>query len=192
MTGVDRHTENVTLTTLLTRIAGGDRDAFSDFYERTSSRVYGMVLRVLRDPGYSEETTQEVYLQVWNSAAKFDPALGSPLSWLMTLAHRRAIDRVRSEQSGADREAAYGASGWYGPFDTVAEEVDRRGDRTEVVDCLGTLTEIQQKTVVLAYYGGLTYREVAEKLAVALPTVKTRIRDGLIRLKQCLGVQFDG
>lgn len=192
MTGVDRHTENVTLTTLLTRIAGGDRDAFSDFYERTSSRVYGMVLRVLRDPGYSEETTQEVYLQVWNSAAKFDPALGSPLSWLMTLAHRRAIDRVRSEQSGADREAAYGASGWYGPFDTVAEEVDRRGDRTEVVDCLGTLTEVQQKTVVLAYYGGLTYREVAEKLAVALPTVKTRIRDGLIRLKQCLGVQFDG
>jgi RNA polymerase sigma-70 factor (ECF subfamily) len=177
MTGVDRDTENVTLTALLARIANGERDAFSDFYERTSTRVYGMVLRVLRDPGYSEETTQEVYLQVWNNAAKFDPKQGSPLSWLITLAHRRA---------------AYGASSWYGPFDAVSEEVTRRGDTSDVVDCLGTLTEVQQRTVVLAYYGGLTYREVSERLSVALPTVKSRIRDGLIRLKQCLGVQFDG
>ncbi|UOT03197.1 sigma-70 family RNA polymerase sigma factor [Rhodococcus opacus] len=192
MTGVDRDTENVTLTALLARIAQGERDAFSDFYERTSARVYGMVLRVLRDPGYSEETTQEVYLQVWNNAEKFDPKQGSPLSWLITLAHRRAVDRVRSEQSGTEREAAYGASSWYGPFDAVSEEVTRRGDTSDVVDCLGTLTEVQQRTVVLAYYGGLTYREVSERLSVALPTVKSRIRDGLIRLKQCLGVQFGG
>ena len=192
MTGVDRATENVTLTALLAQIAAGETEAFTVFYERTSARVYGMVLRVLRDPGYSEETTQEVYLQVWKSAASFDPRQGSPLSWLITLAHRRAVDRVRSEQSGTDRESTYGAASYYGPFDAVSEEVARRGDKNDVIDCLGTLTEIQQETVVLAYYGGLTYREVAERLSVALPTVKSRIRDGLRRLGQCLGVQVDG
>ncbi|MFD4366696.1 sigma-70 family RNA polymerase sigma factor [Rhodococcus sp. NPDC058521] len=192
MTGVGRETGNAALTALLARIADGDRSAFSDFYSETSPRVYGMVLRVLRDPGYSEETTQEVYLQVWNTAEKFDPLQGSPLSWVITLAHRRAVDRVRSEQSGNDREAAYGAATWYSPFDSVSEEVDRRDDSSQVTDCLGTLSEVQQKSVVLAYYGGLTYREVADRLSVALPTVKSRIRDGLIRLKTCLGVQFRG
>ncbi|MEV0945019.1 sigma-70 family RNA polymerase sigma factor [Rhodococcus sp. NPDC049939] len=192
MTDLGRATESVVLSTLLARIGDGERDAFTDFYERTSGRVYGMVVRVLRDPGYSEETTQEVYLQVWKSAAKFDPSLGSPLSWLITLAHRRAVDRVRSEQSGSAREAAYSASNWYGSFDAVSEEVFRREDNSGVVDCLGTLTEVQLRAVVLAYYGGLTYREVSEQLSVGLATVKSRIRDGLIRLQQCLGVQFDG
>lgn len=191
MTGVDRATDNVTLTALLSRISHGERDAFADFYARTSPRVYGMVLRVLRDPGYSEETTQEVYLQVWHSAGKFDPKQGSPLSWLITLAHRRAVDRVRSEQSASDREAVYGATSWTSPFDSVAEQVDNRGDTGRVTDCLQTLSEVQQKSVVMAYYGGLTYREVAQRLSVALPTVKSRIRDGLIKLKHCLGVQFD-
>ncbi|NLE82425.1 MAG: sigma-70 family RNA polymerase sigma factor [Rhodococcus sp.] len=190
MTGVDKDTNTVTLTTLLARIADGERDAFSDFYGRTSPRVYGMVLRVLRDPGYSEETTQEVYLQVWKSAGMFDPRQGSPLSWLITLAHRRAVDRVRSEQSASDREAVYGAASWSGPFDSVSEEVGRRGDGSKVTDCMQTLSDVQKKSLGLAYYGGLTYREVAEQLSVALPTVKSRIRDGLIRLKQCLGVQF--
>lgn len=188
MTSLDEATGEATLTALLARVATGEQSAFQDFYVRTSPRVHGMVLRVLRDPGYSEETTQEVYLQVWHNAASFDPSKGSALSWLITLAHRRAIDRVRSEQSGTNREGAYGAANWSGDFDAVADEVARRDDAREVVDCLGTLTDVQRDSVTLAYYGGLTYREVAERLSVALPTVKSRIRDGLGRLKDCLGV----
>lgn len=174
------------LADLLGRVASGDARAFQDFYEQTSARVHGMVLRVLRDPGYSEETTQEVYLQVWHTAAAFDPSRGSALSWLITLAHRRAIDRVRSEQSGTNREGNYGAANWSADFDSVADEIARREDVREVTDCLEALTEVQRSTVTLAYYGGLTYREVSDRLSVALPTVKSRIRDGLSRLKDCL------
>ncbi|NKR32830.1 sigma-70 family RNA polymerase sigma factor [Rhodococcus hoagii] len=183
-----RRAESDELRILLTRIASGDEAAFASFYDRTGPRVYGLVLRVLRDPGFSEETTQEIYLQVWKSAATFDPGRGSPLSWLMTLAHRRAVDRVRSEQSRTDREIVYETANRTDEFDEVTEEVTRRAERQAVVDCMQTLTDIQRQSVTLAYYGGRTYREVASELGVAVPTVKTRIRDGLARLRGCLGV----
>ncbi|MEE2031717.1 sigma-70 family RNA polymerase sigma factor [Rhodococcus sp. CC-R104] len=189
MAGVGRDTD--TLGVLLERVATRDQAAFAELYDATRTRVFGMVLRVLRDPGYSEETTQEVYLQVWKSAETFDPRQGSALSWLITLAHRRAVDRVRSEQSGADRESNYGAGTVDAAFDSVSEEVTQRDEGRRVVDCLGTLTELQRRSVELAYYRGLTYREVAEELSASLPTVKSRIRDGLIRLKNCLGVTGD-
>ncbi|MGI9206424.1 MAG: ECF RNA polymerase sigma factor SigK, partial [Rhodococcus sp. (in: high G+C Gram-positive bacteria)] len=165
---------------------------FAELYDATRARVFGMVLRVLRDPGYSEETTQEVYLQVWRSAGSFDTSQGSALSWIITLAHRRAVDRVRSEQSGADRESRYGSATVDSAFDSVSEEVTQRDDRRRVTDCLGSLTDLQRRSVELAYYGGYTYREVAEELSSTLPTVKSRIRDGLLRLKTCLGVNSDG
>lgn len=189
MTGVGGSTD--TLDALLTRAAAKDSAAFAEFYDRTRTRVYGMVLRVLRDPGYSEETTQEVYLQVWRTASGFDAQQGSALAWLITLAHRRAVDRVRAEQSGADREARYGASTVDAAFDIVSEEAARREDQQQVVHCLGTLTELQRQSVELAYYSGLTYRDVAERLSATLPTIKSRIRDGLLRLRNCLGVQGD-
>lgn len=176
------------LAGLLARIAGGDQLAFAEFYQLTSRRVYGMARRVLIDAELSEDTTQEVFLQVWQSAAKFDAASGSPLAWLMTISHRRAVDKVRSSQSSSDREARYGAGSQEIDHDSVADEVDSRLEAEAVVRCLGTLTETQQESVRLAYYGGLTYREVAERLNAAIPTIKSRIRDGLIRLKNCLGV----
>ncbi|MFF0813640.1 sigma-70 family RNA polymerase sigma factor [Rhodococcus sp. NPDC003318] len=185
MTGVSGDTD--TLAALLRRVADRDESAFARFYDLTRARVYGMVLRVLRDPGYSEETTQEVFLQVWRTAATFDVAQGSALSWVITLAHRRAVDRVRAEQSGSDRESRYRASTAESPFDSVTEEVARREDRRIVVRCLGTLTDLQRQSVELAYYRGLTYREVSEELSASLPTVKSRIRDGLLRLRNCLG-----
>ncbi|PTR31503.1 RNA polymerase ECF family sigma subunit [Rhodococcus sp. OK519] len=183
-----RRAESDELRGLLTRTARGDAAAFATFYDRTGPRVYGLVLRVLRDPGFSEETTQEVYLQVWKSAGTFDPDRGSPLSWLMTLAHRRAVDRVRSEQSHTDREIVYETANRTDEFDQVTEEVAHRFERQAVLDCLEALTQIQRQSVTLAYYGGRTYREVASELGVAVPTVKTRIRDGLARLRGCLGV----
>ena len=173
---------------LLARIAQQDQSAFAEFYAQTSRRVYGLARRVLIDPELSQDTTQEVYLQVWNMADRFNPDAGSPMAWLMTLAHRRAVDRVRSEQSSTDREARYGAAMQVKDHDDVVDTVTQRLEAEAVVKCLETLTETQQESVRLAYYGGLTYREVAEKLGVAVPTIKSRIRDGLIRLKTCLGV----
>lgn len=179
---------NHRLGVLLDQIAGGSQSAFAEFYELTSRRVFGMARRVLIDPELSEDTTQEVFLQVWQNAAKFDAAAGSPLAWLMTISHRRAVDKVRSTQSASDREARYGASSQDIDHDSVSDEVGGRLEAEAVVRCLETLTDTQQESVRLAYYGGLTYREVAEKLNAAVPTIKSRIRDGLIRLKTCLGV----
>ena len=179
---------NQQLAQLLERIAQGDQESFAEFYRLTSRRVFGMARRVLIDPELSEDTVQEVFLQVWQNAARFDPASGSPLAWLMTISHRRAVDRVRSSQSASEREARYGATSQDIDHDSVQDEVDGRLEAEAVVRCLETLTETQQESVRLAYYGGLTYREVAEKLNAAIPTIKSRIRDGLIRLKTCLGV----
>ncbi|MGV9711572.1 sigma-70 family RNA polymerase sigma factor [Gordonia sp. NPDC003424] len=175
------------LPVLLGQISDGDSDAFARFYDLTCDRVYGMVLRVLRDPGYSEEVTQEVFLQVWRSASNFDPDAGSALSWLITLAHRRAVDRVRSESAASRRDIAYGSSDLPPAFDEVSESVTAQETAREVRGCLEILTDAQRESVSLAYYHGLSYREVAERLTVALPTVKSRIRDGMRRLRDCLG-----
>lgn len=176
----------VDLADLLIRTAGHDRAAFADLYDATSARVFGLILRVLRDRGYAEETLQEVYLQVWQKAEGFDPAAGSALSWMMTIAHRRAVDRVRSEEAASRRSTDYSVSNLELPSDSVAESVVSREERDDVVFCLGSLTSTQRQSIELSYYGGLTYRQVAERLDAALPTVKSRIRDGLRRLKQCL------
>ena len=179
---------NAQLGALLGQIADGDRAAFADFYRLTSRRVFGMARRVLVDLELSEDATQEVFLQVWQNAASFNTAAGSPLAWLMTIAHRRAVDKVRSVQAATDREARYGADSQEIDHDSVSDEVGSRLEAEAVVRCLKTLTETQQESVRLAYYGGLSYREVAEQLNSALPTIKSRIRDGLIRLKTCLEV----
>jgi RNA polymerase sigma-70 factor, ECF subfamily len=176
------------LVDLLARTAAGDQQAFAELYAATSRRLYGMARKVLIDPELANDTTQEVYLQIWQSAAKFDPSFGSPLAWMMTIAHRRAVDRVRSSQSASEREARYGAASQAIEHDDVVDTVTSRMEADAVVRCLSTLTDTQQESVRLAYYGGLTYREVAEKLGAAVPTIKSRIRDGLLRLKNCLEV----
>jgi RNA polymerase sigma-70 factor, ECF subfamily len=173
---------------LLTRVARGDQDAYATVYDRTAGQVLGLVRTVVRDPAQSEEVMQEVLLDVWRSASRFDAELGSAAAWVMTLAHRRAVDRVRSEQKSAERERRVASSGV--AYDEVAEAVEARLDRERVRRCLGSLTELQRESVTLAYYGGYTYREVAGLLGVAVGTVKTRMRDGLIRLRDCLGVDL--
>jgi RNA polymerase sigma-70 factor (ECF subfamily) len=174
------------LAGLLALVARGDQSAFAAVYDRSAAQVFGLVRRVIRDPAQSEEVTQEVMLEVWRSASRFDPHRGSAMAWLMTLAHRRAVDRIRSGQAAAEREARAAAAtgpGW----DVVAEEVETRLDAQRVRRCLESLTDLQRESVTLAYYGGYTYREVASLLGVATGTVKTRMRDGLIRLRDCLG-----
>ncbi|WP_436771010.1 sigma-70 family RNA polymerase sigma factor [Yinghuangia sp. YIM S09857] len=179
---------DVPLETLLGRVALGDTAAFEEVYARVSPVVLGVVLRVMRDPAQSEEVAQEVLVEIWRTASRFDRERGSANAWVCTMAHRRAVDRVRSAQSAADREDRVGRREGTPAYDAVAEEVEARLEREQVRRCLASLTELQRESITLAYYGGYTYREVADLLGVPLGTVKTRLRDGLIRLRDCLGV----
>lgn len=176
------------LDALLRQVALRDADAFAALYDQTRSRVFGLVMRVLRDPGYSEETTQDVYLQVWRTAGNYDPSAGSPMAWLLTLAHRRAVDRVRSEQAATMRESRYGAATVDLPSDHVSDAVMLSDERRRVVDCLGSLTDNQRECIQLAYYDGLTYVQVSDRLAANLATIKSRMRDAIRGLRRCLGV----
>ena len=173
---------------LLGRAAQGEEAAFDALYDRLAPQVYGLVRRVLRDPAQAEEVTQEVFVEVWRTSTRFEPARGSAGAWVMTLAHRRAVDRVRSEQASSNRERRAAASSTAPPFDEVVERVTATLEAEQVRRCLGSLTDLQRQAVTLAYYAGYTYREVAELLDANLATVKTRMRDGLVRLRDCLGV----
>ncbi|MGW2013958.1 sigma-70 family RNA polymerase sigma factor [Streptomyces sp. NPDC001927] len=176
------------LPELLSRTARGDQEAFTAVFDAVAGPVLGVVRAVLRDPAQSEEVAQEVMVDIWRLAARFDPERGSVLTWALTLAHRRAVDRVRSEQAASDRVRRVALLEQTPAYDEVVEEVENRLDRERVRRCLRGLTERQRQSVTLAYYRGLTYREVAELLSLPLGTVKTRMRDGLIRLRDCLGV----
>jgi RNA polymerase sigma-70 factor (ECF subfamily) len=172
---------------LLSRVARGDEAAFTKLYDLLAPRIFGLARRILRDPAQAEEVAQEALVEVWRTAARYDRAKGSAASWALTIAHRRAVDRVRSEQASADRERRVATEEV--PYDDVVEQATARLERQQVQRCLKSLTELQREAITLAYYRGYSYREVAQLLDAGLPTIKTRMRDGLIRLRDCLGVQ---
>lgn len=176
------------ISALLGRVAGGDQGAFAELYDATAPRVLGLIRRVLIDPAQSEEVAQEVFLEIWQTAPRFDSTRGAAMTWIMTMAHRRAIDRIRSSQSGRDRDVAIGIRDLATPYDDVAETVETSVEHERVTVAMARLSELQREAVSLAYYGGLTQTEVAERLKVPLGTVKTRIRDGMLRLRTELGV----
>ncbi|MEV6275864.1 sigma-70 family RNA polymerase sigma factor [Nocardia sp. NPDC051832] len=174
------------LAELMQRIGAGDRDAYAQLYNRTRNLVFHRVLAIVRDPGYAEETCHEVYLQVWRSAATYDVRRGSVATWLWTLAHRQAVDRVRRERAAVAHDLAWAVGDYGPPVDTVAEEVLRRHEYRSVRRGLVSLTPLQRESVILAYYYGLSYPQVAAELGIGLATVKSRIRAGLAQLESAL------
>lgn len=171
---------------LLSSVARGDKAAFESLYDLMAPQVYGVIRRILRDPAQSEEVTQDVLTEAWRTAARYDRTKGSARGWLLTMAHRRAVDRVRSEQASRDREQRVARRDTERPFDGVASEVEQRFETQQVRNALETLTAVQREAIEMAYYGGKTYREVALDLDTPLGTVKTRMRDGIIRLRDAM------
>ena len=176
------------LADLLRRSARGDEQAFARLYDATATRVFGLAVRVVRDPAQAEEVTQEVFLEIWRTASRFDPDRGSPLGWLLTITHRKAVDRVRSAEAATRRDATYHEQNQPVEHDSTAEAAHASLDAHRVRGALAALTKVQREAVGLAYLGGYTHTEVATMLDLPVGTAKTRIRDGLIRLRDAMGV----
>ncbi|MEO5535641.1 MAG: ECF RNA polymerase sigma factor SigK [Pseudolysinimonas sp.] len=181
-------TQELSIENLLMEVAAGDRTAFAEVYDRISNRVMGLVTRLLRDRAQSEEVTQEIFLEIWQSAGKFDLTRGSGISWVLTIAHRRAVDRIRASQKSHERDLKIGIRDMERDFDSVSELVEIRIENERVKRSMSRLTALQREAVILAYYGGYSHNEMASILGIPLGTVKTRLRDGMIRLRDELGV----
>jgi RNA polymerase sigma-70 factor (ECF subfamily) len=180
--------EPPTQNELLARVAVGDQVAFAELYDQIAPRVLGLVRRLLRDHAQSEEVTQEIFLEIWQTATRYDPAKGGASTWIMTMAHRRAVDRVRASQASRDRDTKIGIRDYDADYDNVSDTVQTRIEHERVEKAMLRLTELQRQAVSLAYYGGYSHSEVANLLSVPIGTVKTRLRDGMIRLRDELGV----
>ncbi|MFB7664045.1 sigma-70 family RNA polymerase sigma factor [Kitasatospora sp. NPDC056138] len=170
--------------------ARGDEAAFELLYRAVAGPVYGLALRTLRNPVHAEEVAQEVLLEVWRAAAAYRPERGSVMTWVLTIAHHRAVDRVRSARAAAERDLRV-ASLEPVEGDPLDEQVVRSLDQLRVRSALAGLSGVQREAVVLAYYGGYSQREIAHLLDVPLGTVKTRIRDGLSRLRTAFALDSD-
>ncbi|MEZ5185593.1 MAG: sigma-70 family RNA polymerase sigma factor [Candidatus Nanopelagicales bacterium] len=173
---------------LLNAAARGDERAYEQLLERYASAAYGLAVRVVRDPEMARDVTQEAFLHVWSQAARFDASRGSVRSWIFTLVHRRSVDRIRSEQASADRIHRVGPAEFERPHDHVIADVERRFEIRRVRSALEDLTGLQREAIELAYYRGYTHTQVAAALDIPVGTAKTRLRDGLIRLRDALGV----
>ena len=171
------------------RLCGrGDQHAFAQLYDAVSARVHGLAVRVVRDPAQAEEVAQEAFLEIWKNSGRFDPAKGSPLGWLLTIVHRKSVDRVRSAEASTRRDTTYNQQNQPVEHDSTAEAAYASLEARRVRAALGSLTPIQREALELAYFGGYTHTEVATMLDLPVGTAKTRIRDGLIRLRDTMGV----
>jgi RNA polymerase sigma-70 factor (ECF subfamily) len=176
------------LAELLKACGRGDQAAFAQLYDATSGRVVGLAVRVVRDAAQAEEVAQEAFLEIWKTSGRFDPAKGSPLGWLLTIVHRKAVDRVRSAEASTRRDTTYHQRNQPVEHDSTAEGATASLEARRVRGALQSLTPVQREALELAYFGGYTHTEVATMLELPVGTAKTRIRDGLIRLRDTMGV----
>ena len=176
------------LATLLKLSGRGDEAAFARLYDATAARAYGLAVRVIRDPSQAEEVAQEAFIEIWRTASRFDEGKGSAVSWILTLVHRKAVDRVRSAEAGSRRDTAYHQVSQGVEHDSTAEAAHSSMEARRVRQALDSLTEVQREALELAFFKGYTHTEVATMLDLPVGTAKTRIRDGLIRLRDTMGV----
>jgi RNA polymerase sigma-70 factor (ECF subfamily) len=174
------------INAILASVASGDRAAFARLYDSIVGPVFGLIRRIVRDGAISEEVTQDVMLEVWRMAPRYDPTQGPGLSWILTIARRRAIDRVRSEQASRSRAMRIASEQLEREHDDAAEAALRDSERSTVASALSHLSQLQREAIELAYYDGLTQNQIADRLGVPLGTIKTRIRDGMLRLQETL------
>jgi RNA polymerase sigma-70 factor (ECF subfamily) len=174
-------------TQLIALTAQGDQTALAMFYDRTSPLVFGLVLKILNNREAAEEVTLDVYTQVWRQAHTYDQTRGAPGAWLMTLARTRAIDRFRASAVEHGRIESLDAAALFASDEETPErDVEARERRQYVQQALALLTEEQRQAIALAYFYGLSQSEIAEKLQLPLGTVKTRIRLGMMKLREAL------
>lgn len=186
--GGTEQTSAPTTEELMLRIAAGNESAFEELYDRLSPQVFGLVRRILKDQAQSEEVTQEVFVEAWQQASRYDSARGKAITWLLTLAHRRAVDRVRASQASKDRDLRQGIKEFQASYDDVEETAIQHDESRRVIQALERLSETQRDAIQLAYFGGYTHIEVAELLRIPVGTAKTRIRDGMNKLRDLMGV----
>ena len=167
--------------------AAGDHDAFAEFYDRLTGRLLALIVQILVDRVQSEEVLQEVFLEIWRSASDFSPDRGSARAWAVTMARRRAIVRVRSSQAAKNREDRW--HDYLPDMDLTVQAVEDRIVGQEVRRALDAVGEPQRSTLVMAYFTGLTHTEIARRTGVPLGTVKTRIRNGIARLRKEMGAE---
>ena len=172
---------------LLTRVGTGDHAAFEALYLATRPRVTAIALRVLRNPAIASEAVQECFLDVWRLSATFDAARGTAIGWIATIAHRRSVDMVRKAEASVRREVAHGIA-TYCPAqqDEPAAAAVARAEVTEVLEALCQLSSLQRQAVQMIYFSGLSAPEIALQLGVPLPTLRTRLRDGVLRMRKAL------
>ena len=176
------------LAELLKLSGRGDEAAFARLYDATAARAYGLAVRVVRDPAQAEEVTQEAFLEIWRTASRFDSDRGSAVSWVLTLVHRKSVDRVRSAEASTRRDTTYHQGNHKIEHDSTAEAAQASMEARRVRQAMSSLTEVQREALELAYFKGYTHTEVASMLDLPVGTAKTRIRDGLIRLRDTMGV----
>ena len=174
------------LVRLLAAVADGDQAAFERLYAATRAKLYGVVLRILRRADLADEVMQEAYLKIWNSAGQFDPALASPITWMVTIARNRAIDLARKKRDVSVEETP-------GVLERAAESVDplaareRSEELRRLLNCLGRLDPDERRLMLLAYYNGLSREQLAAKLGHPVNTIKTWLRRSILAVRECLG-----
>jgi RNA polymerase sigma-70 factor (ECF subfamily) len=174
------------LQSWLSATAAGDRQAFEHLYHSTSAKLFGVVLRILRERGEAEEVLQDVYLTVWRKASHYDARQARPTTWLAMIARHRAIDRLRADRPGRAAVSIDFAAELPDQDGSATALAERASDDRQLRDCLGELSREQRTAIRVAFFEGCTYEELARRCATPLGTIKSWIRRGLVRLRDCM------